>query len=393
MKRLGIHIFNRTVIAFAAILATLTGIVWVTQALRRFDLVTAKGQAIAVYLGMTFLAVPFLVTIVAPFALVLAMVVVLNAMHSDSELVAANAAGISHRQLLAPFLILGLIVAGVVAWISLWSGPQALQTLRDMTNLVRADIVANVVQPGRFVDIDEDLTFHIRNRGGDGSLEGIFIYDSRDPEFTYTYSAERGRVVEAVGRTLVVMENGTIERNRKADAAATFVAFGSYAFDLSELQPSGEPSPYKPSERTIGELLSTPLNDAYRLERAGQFEVEIHTRVTAPLYPLIMVFAVFLFLGFPKTTRTGRATALFGAIALASMARLAGFAVAGVAKSAPAAMPLVYAVPLLLLVVTAGSAIAGIQPYVPGPLRRAAEATGDRWRALFGHLVGGGGRG
>ena len=153
MWRLGIHVFNRVAVGFLAVLATLTGIVWVTQALRRFDLVTAKGQAIAAYFTMTFLALPFLVGIVAPFALVIAAAVVLNAMHADSELVAVNAAGASQRQVLAPFLVLSLLVAAVLAWLSLFAGPQALQTLRDMTNRVRADIVANVVQPGRFVDL------------------------------------------------------------------------------------------------------------------------------------------------------------------------------------------------------------------------------------------------
>ncbi|HUG61469.1 MAG TPA: LptF/LptG family permease, partial [Methylomirabilota bacterium] len=98
MWRLGRHIFNRAAIGFLAILATLTGIVWVTQALRRFDLVTAKGQALAAYFTITFLAVPFLIGIVAPFALVIAVAVVLNAMHADSELVAMNAAGASQRQ-------------------------------------------------------------------------------------------------------------------------------------------------------------------------------------------------------------------------------------------------------------------------------------------------------
>ncbi|WP_075217856.1 LptF/LptG family permease [Mongoliimonas terrestris] len=387
MHKLATHMFLRTGLVFLAVLTTLTGIVWVTQALRRFDLVTAKGQAIVTYLGMTFLAVPFLTTVVAPFALVIAMVVVLSSMHSDSELVALTAAGGSHRQVAWPFVGLGLIVGIWVAFISLFAGPQSLQTLRDMTNQIRADVVANVLQPGRFVEIDENFTFHIRNRAGDGSLEGLFIYDSRDPEFLFTYTAERGRVVEALGRSLVVMENGTIERTRRADQSSTFVAFGSYGFDLSELQPEGNDRPYQVNERTILQLLATPRDDPFRARREDQFQAEIHNRLTVGLYPVVMVLAVLLFLGLPRTTRGGRAAAVTGALLTATLVRIAGFLVAGFAASNAAFIPLVWAVPLGLLAVLGFAILTGRQPALPAFIADPLDRMTERARVLADRTV------
>jgi lipopolysaccharide export system permease protein len=389
MRRLGFYIFGRTAVLFVASLATLTAIVWVTQALRRFDLVTAKGQAIMAYLAMTFLAVPYLVVVVAPFALVIAMAIVLNAMHADSELVAINAAGGSQRQVLVPFLSLSLIVAAVLAWLSLFAGPQALQALRDMTNSVRADIVANVIQPGRFVDLEDGITFHIRNRAGDGSLEGLFIRDGRDPAFVFTYTAERGRVVETLGRTLVVMENGTVERDSRENRATTFVAFGSYAFDLSDLQPNGQPAPYKVGERTIADLITTPKDDPYRRSREDQFASEIHVRLSAILYPVSMALTAFVFLGLPRTTRTGRSLAVIGALAGAALVRLAGFGAAGLAGANAAFIPLLYAVPVGVMFVAGLSIHLGVQPFVPAPVANAMSAVGDRIAALAARLAGG----
>jgi lipopolysaccharide export system permease protein len=384
MKRLGFYIFLRAAIGFVAVLSTLTAIVWMTQALRRFDLVTAKGQAIAAYFTMTFLAVPFLVGVVAPFALVIAIAVVLNSMHADSELVAINAAGGSQRQVLAPLLGLSLIVTAALAWLSLFGGPHALQQLRDMTNQVRADIVANVIQPGRFIDLEDGITFHIRNRAGDGSLEGLFIRDARATDFLFTYTAERGRVVETLGRTLVVMENGTIERNRVGEAATTFVAFGSYAFDLSELQPDGRPAPYKASERTIVDLFATPDDDPYRMTRADQFAAEIHVRLSAIAYPVVMTLAVFVFLGLPRTTRTGRDLAVLGGLGAAALVRLAGYGLAGLAGSNAALIPLLYAFPLAVLIVTGVSIHLGVQPFIPAPIVERLAVLGDAIRHLFG---------
>jgi lipopolysaccharide export system permease protein len=384
MWRFGFYIFRRVAVSFAAVLIAMTAIVWVTQALRRFDLVTAKGQAIAAYLTMTFLTVPFLVAIVAPFAVVIAMAIVLNSMHADSELVAANAAGVSQRQILAPFMALALLVSLGMGWMTMYGGPLALQNLRDMTNQVRADIVANVIQPGRFVELEDGITFHIRNRAGDGSLEGLFIRDARAGEFVYTYSAERGRVVETLGRTLVVMENGTIERDRVNDGATTFVAFGSYAFDLSELQPDGRPAPYKASERTITQLLATPRDDPYRASREQQFAAELHVRIAAITYPVIMALAMFLFMGMPRTTRTGRGLALLGGLAIATLIRIAGFGAAGLAAAQAPMLPLVYLVPAVVTIVAGTSILIGAQPFVPAPIADAFAAIGSAGRRLAG---------
>jgi len=377
MGRIGRYIFARTAVAFTAVLVTLTAIVWVTQALRRFDLVTAKGQAILVYLGMTLLAVPSLVAYVAPFALVVGAAMVLNGLHGDSELVAMNAAGASHRRILAPFLALSLLVAALCGWIALWSGPQTLQSLRDVTNAIRADIVANVVQPGRFIDIDDDFTFHIRNRAGDGSLEGLFIHDGRDREYEYTYSAERGRIAEIAGRTLIVMEKGTVERTRRAERSSTFVEFGSYAFDLTDLVPADTGKSYQLNERTIGELLTLPADDPIVGGKPAKLTAEILGRIATLLYPPAMMLALFLFMGFPKTTRGGRVLAILGGLGAASLVRLAGFGVAGVAAADETLAILALAVPAAILVVLGICVLAGIEPFVPRAVARPFLAIGD----------------
>ena len=49
-------------------LVVLTGVVWVTQALRQIDLITSKGQTILLFLLITALALPSLVAFIAPVA-------------------------------------------------------------------------------------------------------------------------------------------------------------------------------------------------------------------------------------------------------------------------------------------------------------------------------------
>jgi lipopolysaccharide export system permease protein len=379
--RLDRYIFRRAAFAFTLILCGLTGMVWATQALRRFDLVTAQGQTILTFLSVTLLILPYLMTIVAPFALVFAMVATLNTLHAESEFTAMAAAGATGRRIFRPFLALALLTSLLVAFVSFWAGPRSLQMLRDFTANVRADVVSSIIEPGQFTSLDENLTFHIRNRGGDGSLQGIFIRDSRDPALEYTYSAARGQVVEALGKTLILMQNGTIERTRPSDGAATFIAFGSYAFDLSELQPEADAPRYRPNELTIDELLAISPDDPRLVGEEGRTRVDLHARFTNWLYPIAMALAVFVYLGHAHSARQGRTLAIAGAIALACLIRIAGFAVENLAGSASGAIVILYALPLSLIAILSLAVVANLRPRLPSFAAAAIERLSDRMEA------------
>lgn len=359
MRRFGTYLFLQTLYAFIGVLMTLAGIAWVTQALRRFDLVTAKGQAIAVYLGLTMLSMPRVLGVVAPFALVVALVLVLQRLQSDSGIVAITAAGVSQRRFALPFVAAALTVAAFVAMLSFWLSPGSSRSVYDMMQTVRADIVANVIQPGRFTQVDAGLTFHIRNRDGDGSLLDLFILDDRSPEFSYTYSAKRGRVAEVMGRSMIVMEQGTVERKAKDGGANTFVTFGSYAFDLSQLTSKAGDSSYGLSERTLGELLELRKTDD-----DPEITPEIMNRIAEPIYPLAQTLAVFLFLGFPTSNRRGQTLPVTMAIIVGSVVRVLGFAVMSISKGSPEISFMAVVAPTLLASVFAVMIMVGVHPVV-----------------------------
>ena len=96
-------------------LVVLTGVVWVTQALRQIDLITSKGQTILIFLMITGLALPSLVAIIAPVALFAGILYTLNKLNGDSELVVMAASGVSPLRLLRPMALLSALVFAVVA--------------------------------------------------------------------------------------------------------------------------------------------------------------------------------------------------------------------------------------------------------------------------------------
>ncbi len=89
------YIFRTTLGAFLVVLVSLTALIWVTQALRDIDLMTNQGQSILIFVAITGLIVPLLVLVIAPIALVIAVIHVLNKLSTNSEIIVMNAAGMS----------------------------------------------------------------------------------------------------------------------------------------------------------------------------------------------------------------------------------------------------------------------------------------------------------
>ena len=134
-------------------LISLTAVIWLTHALRDIDLITSQGQTILVFVGITGLIVPLLVLVIAPIGLVIAVSYAIHKLNSDSEIVVMNAAGMSPWRMFRPFLAVAVVVSLLVLGISAYLAPQGLRELRDWSTRVRTDVVANIVQPGRFTSI------------------------------------------------------------------------------------------------------------------------------------------------------------------------------------------------------------------------------------------------
>src|SRR5271168_2090424 len=110
MRSISRYMFRTTMGAFLITLITLTVVMWFTQAIREFDLITSQRQTVFVFVGITGLLIPLLVMMIAPISLVLAVAHILNKLSSDSEIIVMNAAGVSPWRLVRPLLAAGLMV-------------------------------------------------------------------------------------------------------------------------------------------------------------------------------------------------------------------------------------------------------------------------------------------
>ncbi|WP_162901488.1 LptF/LptG family permease [Breoghania sp. L-A4] len=323
------------------------------------------------FLGITMLALPFLSLIIAPFAFIIALVIVFNALNSDNELIVIGATGAPRTKVLKPVLAAAGMLSILMLVCSLYVSPKGLAVLREELTKVRVDLLANIIRPGRFIEIDEGLTFHIRNRDGDGTLESLMLDDVRDPETSFTYLAESGQVAELADRMLLVMSNGTIQRRTGASGSISIVRFQSYAFDLTSLMPQTSAPVFKPSERTIAQLLWPDAGDDYYAANTERFAIELHDRIAQPLYPIAFGLIVFAFIGGARSTRQGRSAGVLAALLACVGMRVAGFGSTTLAVGNPSYMAGIYLVPVLTIALAGWLSVSNTRP-------RWLEALGER---------------
>ena len=377
------YIFRTTLASFALVLVSLTGVIWITQALRGIDLVTSQGQTVATFLGLTSLVIPALVLIIAPIALMIAISHTLNKLATDSEIIVMNAAGFSPFRLFRPFVHATIVVALLVALIAAYLAPDGMRRIKQWDADITADVLTNILQPGRFAQLDQNLTIRIRERQPGGVLLGIFIDDRRDPKERVSIVADHGTVVKSGDGSFLVLEDGNLQRFEVSQRDPALVAFDRYAFDMSKFS-QGHDTSLGIRERYIWELLWPDENEPMYKQLTGQFRAELHDRFLAPIYPFAFAALTFAFLGAPRTTRQSRNFSIGGSILAVFGLRMAGFACSVMTVKSPLAAVVQY----LLLAGAIGFGVwiilSSIVIEPPAAMFEAVNAFNARLQQLFG---------
>jgi len=354
MQIISRYVFRQAASVLLLILLSLGGIVWIGLALRELNVVTSGGQNSWALLKMTTLALPNLLGVIAPFALLIAVVQVLSRLNGDSELIVLTASGATIWSVGRPLLLLAGIVSIGVSAVNHFGMPWSLRSLREFVIEMRADLLTQVIQPGRFSSPEKGLTFHIRDRSNNGELLGLIMQDQRKAPETQAFLAERGSIVQQDGDNFLVMTNGHIISRSKPKEPAQIIAFDRYAVDLDQFEAKASGAyEYKPRERYFSELMWPDTTSKSYQRQQGHYRAELHERFANPLYPFVFVMVALATVGQAQSTRQNRAAAVLAGLFLAAGVRLTGLALNNIVVMSPAAVPLMYGLPLSAMLIAA----------------------------------------
>ena len=345
MRTVERYIFRRVAVASISTFAAILAVVWVTQAVTRIDFATGSAGSIGAFLTMMVLLTPQFITLTLPFGLLIGTVNVLNAMNADSEMPVMAGSGIGRMAFARPVLIVALALGATVFLISHLVEPRANRAVRDIVTDLRTDLMATLIQDGRFTQVENGLTIYVDRKEAGGRLSGIMIADKRDPDTHLLQFAREAIVDDSGDLSLLVLQDGQLHRTEIATGQVSIIRFQSYAVDLGRFASASGGADYLPHERETGYLLDPDPNDRSLQTWPGLARGELHRRMSEWLYPILFAMVALVLAGQPRSHRTAGVTTLVLAFGAGLGYRWGGYFAYNQIKTDGALFWLLYAIP------------------------------------------------
>lgn len=349
MKNVQKYIFFRVLRSVLIIVGGLALLAILAQGLSQTDIIVENRQNAITYFTVVLLGAPQIMALLLPMAVFVAGIWALNRLHRDSEIVVAEAAGMTRWQIASPVLRLAVLGAVVHLGINLFVQPSAQREMRAQVQEARTELVSTLFRPGQFTSPDENLTVFARDQEG-VELIGVQIAERPGQEDARDYLAERGRFIEVDGVPSIVMFEGEIHQ-LDANGALNILKFDQSTFDLSPFVREEGDVTLKASDRYLHELVFLDPNDAQEMADREELLAEAHTRLTTPLVSIAMAMLAILAVLGGNFSRRGYANRMVWASAGALGLTIIQLSVQSAARSDTAMNTAQWAVPIIAIAV------------------------------------------
>ncbi len=286
------YVFYRVLRSVLIIVGGLALLAILAQGLSRTDILVDNRQTAMTYFYIVALGAPQIMAMLIPMAMFVAGIWSLNRLHRDSEIVVAEAAGMTRWQIASPVVRLAVMAAIVHLGVNMWVQPMAQRELRETISEVRGDLASSLIRPGQFTTPDENLTVFAREKQGN-YLIGIQIAERPNQPDGRDYLAQRGLFIEVDGEPAIVMEEGEIHQ-LDGNGTLQILKFEQSTFDLTPFVREKGRVILKASDRFLHELFWIDRSDYHEKKNRIQFLGEGHTRLTTPLISIAMALLAVL---------------------------------------------------------------------------------------------------
>ncbi|MEZ5954557.1 MAG: LptF/LptG family permease [Hyphomonas sp.] len=296
MTKVQSYLFYEVLRAVVIIVGGLALMALLAQGLSRTDLILENRQSALTYFYIVMLGAPQIIALLTPLALFVAAVWSLNRIHKDSEIVVAQAAGMTRWQIASPIMRLAAVCVLAHLAVNLWVQPMAQRAMRETVAEARADLAAALIRPGQFTTNGDRLTFYAREQVA-GELRGVLISDMTDPEYPTDILARSAALVQVEGRPTLLLRNA-MSMQLDDNQQLSVLEFEQYPFDLSDYMKEDAELALKASDKYLFELFFVDRSNYFELKDADALLAEAHTRLTAPLLNIVMaLLAIVAVLG------------------------------------------------------------------------------------------------
>ena len=345
MNSISTYIFRQTAFVMIFVTVVLSFVIWLTQSLRFVDMVVNRGLPVTEFLWLAMLITPRFITLILPFACVIATIYVYNRLIADRELIVLRAAGFSNLRLARPAIRLALVTALVAYALNIYLLPVSFREFTDLRYSINSDYSSMLLQEGEFNTLPSRITIFVRERRGAGVLLGILVHDGRDPDEPVTYMAHEGRLVSTDSGPRLVLIEGNRQQINREDGSISFLQFEKQTIDVNIARgavPAGRKR--KPEEMFLWELFDPGLRtDEFYGKVFEQYLAEGHSRVVSPMLSLGFVLIALAILLSGDFSRRGQNRRILAAALLVVLFYSTGIAAFNLSSDNIRLLPALYA--------------------------------------------------
>lgn len=341
------YLFQNVLRTLLAIVGGLALIALLTQGLTQLGLIVENRQSMLVYLWVSVLAAPQIVSLLMPIALFIATAGALNVSHRENEIVVAQASGMSNWQVASPVMRLAALAAILHLGLNLWIQPAASRELRETVSEASTDLAASLVREGMFMQHGDGLTTFARRVNG-AEMRDLLVSDARNPGEVVTFISKTAFLAEMEGSPVLVLRDGQRQTLRD-NGALEVLTFDQSPFDLAPFVTDRKAVILEESDRYLPELFFPDMNNYYDYANVNMLAAEGHARVSAPLLNFAMaMLGIFAVLG-GDFSRRGYAKRIALASGAAVVLRLLAFGAVSAGRDDPTLNVLQYLLPIFVI--------------------------------------------
>lgn len=368
MRRFSLYIMGQIVGPLLVVVFSFTGVIWLTQSLRFIDLIINKGLSFGLFLYMTALLLPSLLSVILPIALFASVLYVYHQLVVDREIVVLKATGLSNAGLAVPAIGIAGVVMLLCYAVNLYLMPLGFHEFKNIQSQVRNSYASLLLREGVFNTPVDGLTIYVRERGNDGELRGILVHEARTSSEPSTLMAESGKLVHTDDGPRLVLLNGNRQEIEARNGELSLLYFERYAFDFGDVTGLDAARFKEAKERLLPDLLWP--RDVIEERHRREFAAEGHRRLITPVIGLLFVLVGLGALFSGDFNRRGSSWRLLFAVAVAVSLQALTFGLMDLIVRVPDLIPLIY---LLFAIMV------GVAWYVVAldPFRRTPQPTGS----------------
>jgi LPS export ABC transporter permease LptF/LPS export ABC transporter permease LptG len=267
-------------------LIVFTFVLFVPQLVRLMELLVRHSGSGSQVAKLFLCVFPGVLIFTIPMAVLVGVLLGLGRMSADSEIIALTALGVSRRRMLVPVAVLALTGTVLTGALTLWLGPAAFGSLRNIEADLLASQASFQVQPRVFDERFPKTVLYINDISASGTQwHGVFLAEVGEESGSRLTLAENAIVIAEPkqGKLELHLQGGTThEVSRQDPDHYSLTDFGQsdMPIEVSGLVSVQQRALSNPERRT-GDLL------ADRTANWREARVEIHRRLAFPFACLV----------------------------------------------------------------------------------------------------------